>query len=83
MKYHAPTQAFTVEPEHLAQSTGYALYAIRKIKEAAGLPLTPYKRTVALNNPDFAMRGIIDAFQRLGIDLGAQWGNDIDSSNHG
>lgn len=82
MKYHAPTQSFAIEPEHLSKACGYALYAIKQIKIQAGLPLTPYKRETCLRPPDYAMKGIIDAFQKLGIDLGGQWGNDIDSTNH-
>ena len=82
MKYHALTNEFTVSPQQLKQASAHFFYAIKAVKETAGLPLHPYKRETCLEKPDFAMCGIIQAAKSLGIDLGAEFGNDIDSSNH-
>lgn len=83
MKYHAQSDQLTVSHEQLRIASSHFYYAIRKIKETAGMPLHPYKRDGCLVHHDHAMCGIISAAQALGIDLGANWGNDIDSTNHG
>jgi hypothetical protein len=44
----------------------------------AGLPLDKYRQDGPLSNADHAQRGIIDAAKKLGIDLGADWGSDLD-----
>lgn len=78
MKYHAPTNQFTVEAGDL-QSAAYSLtYAMRHIRHTAGLPLDRYRQDGPLSNADHAQRGIIDAAKKLGIDLGADWGSDLD-----
>lgn len=70
-------------PEDAKSGALYLLYAIKQIKIASNLPLTPYKLDGPLRAPDFAMKLVLDAAERLGIDLGARWGNEIDSSQHG
>lgn len=83
MNFHAQTGQFTVSQEQLKLASSHLFYAIRQIKEAAKMPLHPFKRETCLESPDFAMCGIISAAKALGIDLGANFGNDIDSTNHG
>ncbi len=51
---------------------------MKHIRQAAGLPLEPYKRDSAITHADHAQKNLIDAAERLGIDLGASWGNEID-----
>ncbi len=80
MKYHAPTKSLTVDTKAYEDASFYFLYAMRKIRESAGLPLTAYSRDGVLQGPDHAMKGIIDGANKLGIDLGADWGNEIDVS---
>lgn len=80
MKYHAPTNSLTIGVQDFANASFYLLYALRKIRESAGLPITPYVRSGPLQDADHAMKGIIDAAKALSIDLGAEWGNEIDVS---
>lgn len=58
------------------------LYAIKKIKQANNLPLTPYKVDRAMNDAEHAMYAILHSAEHLGLDLGSTWGNEIDSTNH-
>ena len=71
-----------ITPEEAKSGALYLLHAIKQIKKGAGLPLTPYKNDTALKPADFAMKSILDGAERMGIDLGARWGNEIDSSQH-
>jgi len=78
MKYHAPTNQFTVAAADL-QSAVYSLtYAMRHIRHMAGLPLDKYRQDGPLSDADHAQRGIIDAAKKLGIDMGAEWGSELD-----
>lgn len=80
MKYHAPTKQFTVAAKDLEFAALCFLYAIRQIREASNLPLTKYKHETALTSADFAQKSIIDGAKALGVDLGCDWGNEIDVS---
>lgn len=72
-----------IPTEDAKSAAAYLLYAIRNIKQQAELPLTPYKHDGPLSHADHAMHGILEAAERLGIDLGgSRWGNEIDSTNH-
>jgi len=72
MKYHAPTKAFTVTADALDGAAMALRYAIKNIREQAGLPLEPHDTEHAMDFPQFAEQGIIDAAGYLGIDLGAK-----------
>lgn len=80
MKYHAPTGQFTVSQMDLESAAHGFIYAIRNIRDLAGLPHSKYKRDGSLTPADHAQKGIIDAAKSLGIDLGAEWGEDLDVS---
>lgn len=71
-----------IAPDDAKRAGACLLYAIRKIKQSANLPLTPVKQEGALTDADHAMHGIIAGASALGLDLGARWGNEIDSTNH-
>lgn len=78
MLFHAPTGQFTVPASNLDNASHLFRHAIRHIRELAKRPLTPYNRNGELRHEDYAMKGIIDAAKMLGIDLGADWGNELD-----
>jgi hypothetical protein len=82
MNYNPLKGVIQISPEEAKRGAEYLLYAIRKIKVAGGLPLTPYKHDDPLSDYDFAMHGILDGAKALGMDLGGSWGNEIDSTNH-
>lgn len=72
MIYHAPTQKFVIEHFSIAEAASELRWAIRNIREAAGLPLTPYDHDGTMEAPQFAEAAILNAAMKLGIDLGAQ-----------
>lgn len=78
MKFHAPTGKIVIRLDDIEYAALALLCAMRHIREASGLPLEPYKREGSLTEADQAQKNIIDAADRLGIDLGAQWGNELD-----
>jgi len=61
--------------EHMALSIRYAM---KQIRQLAGLPLEPYPQVGHLSPADHAQKDLIDGADHLGIDLGAKWGNEID-----
>ena len=78
MKFHAPTKKFVVATDDIEYVSLALLCAMKHIREASNLPLGPYKRDGALTPADHAQKMIIDAADRIGIDPGARWGNDLD-----
>ena len=78
MKFHAPTGSFVIDQEGLQRAAGGLLFAMKKIRQLGELPLDKHERPVLLTNADHAQKAIIDAATALGIDLGAQWGNELD-----
>lgn len=77
MTYDATRDRFTVDHEKLKLAAGSFRYALRHVRKAAGLPLDRYNGD-ALTSADHAQKGIIDGAKALGIDLGADWGCDLD-----
>ena len=80
MKYHVPTGQFTVEKDSLEMAGYNLIYAIRHIRDMAGLPHTKYQKKGPLSDADHAQKGILDAAKALGVDLGAEWGHELDVS---
>lgn len=80
MKYHAPTGQFTISHKDLDHAASSLLAAIKGIREIGERPLTKYKLEGPLEAPEFAQQRIIDAAKSLGIDLGSDWGNELDVS---
>lgn len=78
MKYHAPTKQLTFSIDGVERAAIYFLHAIKQIRKLAKRPLEPYKLPGALRPDDHAMKFVIDGANAIGIDLGAQWGNDLD-----
>lgn len=83
MNYNPNKSVLQITPAEADQAGAYLLYAIKKIKQSAGKPLTPYKHDMRpLDDAEHAMHGILSGAAALGMDLGARWGNEIDSTNH-
>lgn len=80
MQYHGPTDQFTVSQKSLEAATHDFMYAIAQIRKTNNLPLTPYKKDIGLESHDHIMKGIVDGAKKLGINLGGNWGNEIDVS---
>ena len=80
MKYHAPTGQFTISHKDIEYAAHCFIGAIKNIREMGGRPLTKYEVDGPLETPEFAQKRIIDAAKSLGIDLGSEWGNELDVS---
>ena len=81
MKYHAPTNQFTVSPQDLEFAASAAKYAIQQIRKTAGLPTTPYKHEGAMGSAQFAEKSVLDFAEAIGIDMGAKWHGQLDVSD--
>ena len=53
------------------------------MRQLANLPLEPYERNVQLDHVDYAGKELLDAAKRLGIDMGAEWQNQLDLRDRG
>lgn len=78
MKYDPFKNTITITPEEAQRAAHLMIYALRNIREMAGLPLDKHERPGMLEPVDHAQRGILDAAKALGMDLGAEWGNELD-----
>ena len=80
MKFHAPTGQFTISADAMKRASMSLLYAMGHIRDLEKKPRTPYKLKGGLTPGEHACKGIIDAAKDLGIDLGADWGYQLDLS---
>ena len=54
------------------------IYTLRCIREIADLPMDKYHQSGLLKPADHAQRAVISVAKEIGINLGADWGNEID-----
>lgn len=80
MMYNPKTKSFEISQSDLELISMELTYAMRGIRELAGLPMDKYQNTpnTGLTAADHAQKGIIDAAKHIGIDMGGDWGNQID-----
>lgn len=83
MKYHAPTNQFTVSPDALQSASHSLLWAIKHIRQGHDLDLKGYRIDGPMTDPHFAESGILSAAKELGIDLGADRLGKLDVSQAG
>lgn len=79
MNYHAPTKQFTVELRDIELAAHQLRWAIHHIRLANGLDPKGYEKS-AMESPQFAESGILQAARRLGIDLGSNQYGELDVS---
>lgn len=71
MMYHAPTGRMVVDLNALKGATLHLRYAMKKIREQAGIPLEPYaKEPGRLSDADMAQMALIEVAEAFGIDMG-------------
>lgn len=83
MRYHSPTKSLTIAVPDIERASFCFLNAIKNIRKASKRPLTPYKVDAELRDDDFAMKSLLDGAKSIGIDLGAEWGNELDVTDAG
>ena len=81
MEYNFVTKGFTITERHIKSASYKFINALRYIRKMNGLPLDRYHSDGVLTEADQAMKGVIDGAKHLGINLGAEWGNELDLRN--
>lgn len=71
MQFHAPTGKLVIEAEALKQAAYLMKYALKSVRELAGLPLDQYERDGAMLTPAcFAEINILECAEVMGFDMG-------------
>lgn len=78
LKFHAPTGCLLLPNDALAKTAHNLRQSMRRMREASGLPLDRYEIPGQLSRADMAQQSLITIARDLGIDLGAEWCNEID-----
>lgn len=81
MQYHQPTKKFVVSPVQIERVADHICYALKKVREAGGLPLTPYE-SGPLTASDHAQCALMDIAKALDIDLGQSQHHRLDLSQY-
>lgn len=78
MKYNPKTKSIEISLEKVDHAANLLKYALKNIRLQAGLPLDKYRQEGGLTNADYAMKSILDAAKALGIEMEAEWGEQLD-----
>ena len=78
LTFNAQTQNLEMPVDTLKRVSGELTYTLRCIREIAGKPMGKYQRDVRLAPDDHAQRAVLSLAKSIGINLGAEWGNEID-----
>ena len=78
LKFHAPTGQLVLPRDALEKTAHNLRQAMRRIRESAGLPLDRYEIPGSLSPADHAQQSLVSIARDLGIDLGAEWCNELD-----
>lgn len=83
MEYSAVHNKLIISQDELRQASIEILYAMKKYRQSAGIPIGKReKETGMLTDFDHAERGIIDGLKSLGININAEWGNNLDLTDY-
>ena len=83
MRYHAQTGQFIINVKAIEMIALQIPYIIKQIRLSAGLPLDKYKKDGPLTPADHAMHAVLELADRIGIDMGARWGEELDVRDAG
>ena len=78
MKYSAIHQKFIIGEDELKRASHAILYAMKRGRILANVRLGKRKHDGPLTDLDHLECGIIEIAKAIGIDLGAEWGYEID-----
>ena len=82
MKYSAVHKSIIVETEDVNRSIDGILWAMKKYRQACNVPLEKRQTPNGdLGSFDMAERELIQGLKTIGIDLGVDWGKDLDLSS--
>lgn len=81
MRYSGIHKQIIIETEDVNRSIEGILWAMKKYRESCNIPLTKRKTPNGdLGSFDMAERELIQGLKTIGIDLGVDWGKDLDLS---
>ena len=81
MEYSAIHNKLIISQEELRQASLGILYAMKKYRQSAGLPIGKReKKKGLLTDFDHAEREMICSLKSFGINVNAEWGNELDLS---
>jgi len=78
MKYSAIHQKFIIDEGEIKRASFMLLHTMKRARILAGVTLGKRKSDGGLTNLDYVESSIIETAKAIGIDLGAEWGYEID-----
>lgn len=82
MKYSAVHKGLVVKQSDLERLANSAIEAMRIYREVTNTPLGKRERKGPLSGIDHAERELLLGLNALGVDIGAQWGHELDLSEN-
>ncbi len=82
MKFSAVHNALIISPKELEAFANEIRYAMARTRILLKVPLTTRSRgECPLTDIDHLERSMIDACKSIGVDLGCEWGHQLDLTN--
>jgi len=79
LTFNPITKKFSIDPIALEMAYHDLIYAIRSIRKISNLPMDKYKRVEGLlTDVDLSQKAILDTMKRIGLDVNACWGEELD-----
>ena len=80
MEYSAIHHKLLITPDEVKQFSIEIRYAMADIRKELKVPLTPRITNGGMERIDHIERAILQACKKIGVDLGAEWGDKLDLS---
>lgn len=80
MEYSAIHNGFILTQDDLKRFSNHLKYTMKEIRKATGTPLTKRKRDAPMDRIDLIERGLLDAAKSIGVNMGSEWGHELDLS---
>jgi hypothetical protein len=80
MKYSAVHKGLIINQEDLQILADLVKYSMKKYRIITGTPLGKRGKSGMLQNIDHAERALLEGLRKTGVDLGVEWGADLDLS---
>lgn len=78
MNYNPVTGNIQVTPKEAERAAMLLRHALKNLRKSAGRPLDKHKRPGMMDDADHCGKNILDAAKALGIDMGAEWPEELD-----
>ena len=81
MKYSPLHKSLIIDQQSIQYLADSILYSMKKYRQITNTPLGKRDHDGPLTDMDHAERGIIEGLKGFGIDLGIEWGHQLDLSD--